>query len=349
MSAAPARTTFPEPVPSEPAGTLAPSFARALKQLDGVILGKSVPVRLALACLLAGGHLLIEDVPGVGKTTLAYALAATLGLDSQRVQFTSDLLPADLLGVSIYERGAAGSGPVSSEPVSSGLAGRDPAHPGSGGFRFHPGPIFTQLLLADELNRATPRTQSALLEAMEERQVSVDGATRPLPVPFFVIATQNPVAHHGTFPLPEAQLDRFLLTVTLGYPDPRAERELLQTGGKRAAAQALQSALAGGELDAARREVAGVHAAGALIDYVQLLVKYTRESPQFASGLSPRAALGLMAAARAWAWLAGRGSVWPDDVRAVFPSVATHRLLGRSSGLPQPEAVARLLDSVPIP
>ncbi len=330
MSAAPVPTSSTH----EPSGTLAPSFARALKQLDGVILGKSVPVRLALTCLLAGGHLLIEDVPGVGKTTLAYALAATLGLDSQRVQFTSDLLPADLLGVSIYERGAAGRE----------AAGRE-----AGGFRFHPGPIFTQLLLADELNRATPRTQSALLEAMEERQVSVDGATRPLPAPFFVIATQNPLNHHGTFPLPEAQLDRFLLTVTLGYPDPRAERELLLSGGKRAVAQALQPALAGGELDAARREVAGVHAAGALIDYVQLLVKYTRESPQFASGLSPRAALGLMAAARAWAWLAGRGSVWPDDVRAVFPSVATHRLLGRSSGLPQPEAVARLLESVPIP
>ncbi|WP_310583451.1 AAA family ATPase [Deinococcus sp.] len=334
MSAAPVHAPF-----SDPAGTVAPSFAHALKQLDSVILGKSVPVRLALTCLLAGGHLLIEDVPGVGKTTLAYALAATLGLDFGRVQFTSDLLPADLLGVSIYEREAAGSD----------SAGRNPAHPGSGGFHFHPGPVFTQLLLADELNRATPRTQSALLEAMEERQVSVDGATRPLPAPFFVIATQNPVAHHGTFPLPEAQLDRFLLTVTLGYPDPRAERELLLTGGKRAAAQALQPALAGGELDAARREVSGVHAAGALIDYVQLLVKYTRESPQFASGLSPRAALGLVAAARAWAWLAGRSSVWPDDVRAVFPSVATHRLLGRSSGMPQPEAVARLLESVPIP
>ncbi len=330
MSAAP----VPTPPTHEPAGTLAPSFARALTQLDGVILGKSVPVRLALTCLLAGGHLLIEDVPGVGKTTLAYALAATLGLDFGRVQFTSDLLPADLLGVSIYERETAGRD----------AGGRD-----SGSFRFHPGPVFTQLLLADELNRATPRTQSALLEAMEERQVSVDGATRPLPAPFFVIATQNPLNHHGTFPLPEAQLDRFLLTVTLGYPDPRAERELLQTGGKRAAAQALQPALAGGELDAARREVAGVHAAGALIDYVQLLVKATRESPQFASGLSPRAALGLMAAARAWAWLAGRGSVWPDDVRAVFPALATHRLLGRSSGQPQPEAVARLLDSVPIP
>jgi MoxR-like ATPase len=304
--------------------SIAPRFAAALSQLDGVILGKSREVRLSLACLLAGGHLLIEDVPGVGKTTLAYALAATLGLEFGRVQFTSDLLPADLLGVSVFEREA-------------------------GTFRFHPGPVFTQLLLADELNRATPRTQSALLEAMEERQVSVDGETRPLPADFFVIATQNPLNHHGTFPLPEAQLDRFLLTVTLGYPDPRAERELLLSGGRRGAAQALLPVLGGGDLATARQAVKAVHVSGALIDYVQLLVKYTRESAQFVSGLSPRAALGLLSAARAWAWLEGRDSVWPDDVRAVFPSLVTHRLLGRQSGLPQPELVQRLLQEVPIP
>jgi len=311
--------------------TAAPQFARALSQLDGVILGKPREIRLALTCLLAGGHLLIEDVPGVGKTTLAYALAKTLGLDFARVQFTSDLLPADLLGVSIFERAEGGS------------------TPSTGTFRFHPGPVFTQLLLADELNRATPRTQSALLEAMEERQVSVDGQTRPLPAPFFVIATQNPLAHHGTFPLPEAQLDRFLLTVTLGYPDPRAERELLLSGGRRQAAQALAAALRPGELEAARREVQEVHVSGALIDYVQLLVKATREPGQFASGLSPRAALGLVSAARAWAWLSGRNAVWPDDVRAVFPALAAQRLLSRVSGTPQPDAVARLLDAVPIP
>ncbi|ULH16273.1 MoxR family ATPase [Deinococcus sp. KNUC1210] len=302
---------------------------QALAQLDSVILGKPVPVRLALTCLLAGGHLLIEDVPGVGKTTLAYALAATLGLEFGRVQFTSDLMPADLLGVSIFEREA-------------------------GTFRFHPGPIFTQLLLADELNRATPRTQSALLEAMEERQVSVDGATRPLPAPFFVVATQNPATQamgsaHGTFPLPEAQLDRFLLTVTLGYPDPRAERELLLSGGRREAAQGLAAALSPADLQSARQGVAAVHVSGALIDYVQLLVKATRDSAQFVMGLSPRAALGLIALARAWAWLHGRNSVWPDDVRAVFPALATHRLLGRSTGTPQPDAVRVLLEGVPIP
>ncbi len=297
---------------------------QALAQLDSVILGKAGPVRLALACLLAGGHLLIEDVPGVGKTTLAYALAATLGLEFGRVQFTSDLMPADLLGVSIYERE-------------------------SGAFRFHPGPIFTQLLLADELNRATPRTQSALLEAMEERQVSVDGATRPLPAPFFVVATQNPASNHGTFPLPEAQLDRFLLTVTLGYPDPRAERELLLSGGRREAAQGLSALLTPAQLQAARQGAAAVHVSGPLVDYVQLLVGATRDSAAFVTGLSPRAGLGLIASARAWAWLDGRASVWPDDVRAVFPALATHRLLGRSSGTPQPEAVRALLEGVPIP
>ena len=309
---------------SQASQTAPPAISQALAQLDGILLGKPVQVRLALACLLAGGHLLIEDVPGVGKTTLASALAATLGLNFGRVQFTSDLMPADLLGVSVFERD-------------------------SGSFRFHPGPVFTQLLLADELNRATPRTQSALLEAMEERQVSVDGATRPLPAPFFVVATQNPASSHGTFALPEAQLDRFLLTVTLGYPDARAERELLLTGGRRAAAQGLAAVLGPAQLEAARAGAAAVHVAGPLVDYVQLLVKATRDSAQFVTGLSPRAALGLLAVSRAWAWLHGRDSVWPDDVRAVFPALATHRLLGRSSGLPQPEAVRVLLEGVPIP
>ncbi|MFC4455563.1 MoxR family ATPase [Deinococcus sonorensis] len=302
----------------------AAQMTQVLTQLEEVILGKGRQLRLAVSCLLAGGHLLIEDVPGVGKTTLARALAAALGLEFRRVQCTSDLLPADLLGISVYQQG-------------------------SGDFRFHPGPIFTQLLLADELNRTSPRTQSALLEAMEERQVSADGQTRPLPRPFFVIATQNPQSAHGTFPLPEAQLDRFLLTITLGYPDPRAERELLLSGGRYSAAQRLPAVLDGEQLQAAQQEVAQVHVSGALVDYVQLLVRATRESPQVQEGLSPRAALGLLSAARAWAWLAGRDSVWPDDVKAVFGAVATHRLLSRQSGLPQPELVQALLAAVPIP
>ncbi|WP_293909517.1 MoxR family ATPase [Deinococcus sp.] len=296
----------------------------ALTQLSSVILGKSGQVRLSLACLLAGGHLLLEDVPGVGKTTLAQALAATLGLQFARMQFTSDLLPADLLGVSIYEP-----------------QGRE--------FRFHEGPIFTQLLLADEVNRATPKTQSALLEAMEERQVSEGGTTRPLPTPFFVIATQNPASQLGTFALPESQLDRFLMTVSLGYPDPRAERELLLAGGRREAARGLSPVLSPQALLGAQQAAAAVHVSGALADYVLALVSASRTHPEVQAGLSPRAALGLLSAARAWAWLSGRNLALPEDVRAVFPSVAAHRLLGRSSGAPSPEVAASLIASVPIP
>ena len=298
--------------------------ATALTQLDSVILGKSGQVRLSLACLLAGGHLLLEDVPGVGKTTLAQALAATLGLQFARMQFTSDLLPADLLGVSIYE-------------------------PQEREFRFHEGPIFTQLLLADEVNRATPKTQSALLEAMEERQVSEGGTTRPLPRPFFVIATQNPASQLGTFALPESQLDRFLMTVSLGYPDPRAERELLLAGGRRDAARNLGAVLSPQVLLAAQQAAAAVHVSGALADYVLALVSASRLHTDVQAGMSPRAALGLLAAARAWAWLSGRAHALPEDVRAVFPSVATHRLLGRSTGAPSPEVATSLLASVPIP
>ncbi len=315
---------LPHPPPGTRPSPAAEQMSRALSQLGGVILGKERQLRLALACLLAGGHLLIEDLPGVGKTTLAQALAATLGLEFGRVQFTSDLLPADVLGVSIYQSG-------------------------SETFRFHPGPVFHQLLLADELNRATPRTQSALLEAMEERQVSIDGQTHPLPAPFFVVATQNPQSAAGTYPLPEAQLDRFLLSLTLGYPDPRAERELLQSGGRRAQAQALPAACDPAGLEAARREVGEVHVSGPLLDYVQLLLAATRGSAHFQAGLSPRAALGLLSAARAWAWLEGRRSVWPDDVRAVFPALTAHRLLGRGSGSPSPEGVQALLEEVPVP
>ncbi len=301
-----------------------PLARAALTALDGVILGKAHQVRLALTCLLARGHLLIEDLPGVGKTTLALSLARVLGLEFGRVQFTSDLLPADLTGVSIFERE-------------------------TGEFRFHPGPVFAQLLLADEINRATPKTQSALLEAMEERQVSADGQTRPLPEPFFVIGTQNPSDQVGTFPLPESQLDRFLLTVTLGYPDPAAERELLLGGDRRERARDLPAALTPATLLAAQREVAAIHASPALVDYLQAILRSSREHRGFQAGLSPRAALGLMNAARAWAWLAGRASVLPEDVQAVFPPLAAHRLVSRASGEPDPEAVAALLRATPIP
>ncbi len=307
-----------------PPSALTPLAAATLAQLDRVILGKSGQVRLSLACLLAGGHLLIEDVPGVGKTTLAQALSASLGLRFSRLQFTSDLLPADLLGVSIYE-------------------------PAEREFRFHEGPVFTQLLLADEINRATPKTQSALLEAMEERQVSEGGLSRALPSPFFVIATQNPASQLGTFALPESQLDRFLMTVSLGYPDPRAERELLLAGGRRNAARELSAVLTPQTLIAAQQEVEAVHVSGALADYVLALVSASRLHADVQAGLSPRAALGLLSAARAWAWLAGRGHALPEDVRAVFGSVAAHRLLGRSTGAPSPAVAAHLLATVPIP
>ena len=303
--------------------SLAPLHA-VLDQLDRFILGKQRETRLALACLLARGHLLIEDVPGVGKTTLAHALSATLGLAFHRVQFTSDMLPADLIGVSIYDR--------------------ETNH-----FRFHAGPIFSQVVLADEINRATPKTQSALLEAMEERQVTLDGETRRLPDPFFVIATQNPAHQIGTFPLPESQLDRFLMRITLGYPDAAAERAMLMGEDRRdmlreAAPMTGVAELAGFQ-EAARR----VHVAPALIDYVQALIKATRDSNEFHNGLSPRAGLGLLAVAKAWALLAGRNMVIPEDVQAVFGAVATHRLLARASNRPQPELVLRLLSDVAIP
>ena len=296
----------------------------AAAQLDDVILGKSHQVRLALACILARGHLLIEDQPGVGKTTLAHALSRTLGLGFRRVQFTSDLLPGDLLGVSIWDAGT-----------------RE--------FHFQPGPSFSEVLLADEINRATPRTQGALLEAMEERQVSEGGVTRPLPDPFFVIATQNPAAFVGTSPLPEAQLDRFLMTVTLGYPDVRAERTLLETGGRGQSVRDLPAVLSGPMLLAAQAEVDRVHAAPALLDYLQLLARATREHPALVTGLSPRALLALLAAARAWAFLGGRQMVLPEDVQTVFPSLAAHRLPPRDPGADVRTVMAALLRDTPIP
>ncbi|MCG8905624.1 AAA family ATPase [Pseudomonas sp. DP-17] len=272
-----------------------------LKAVDQVLLGKEVQVRLALTCLLARGHLLIEDLPGMGKTTLSHALARVLGLGFQRIQFTSDLLPGDVLGTSVFDKD-------------------------TGQFVFHPGPIFSELVLADEINRATPKSQSALLEAMEEGQVTIEGATRPLPEPFFVIATQNPVTQGGTFALPESQLDRFLMRLSLGYPGRAAEKALLLGEARRDLLPRLEPVLDPRELQALQGEVLEVRASDALVDYVLRLVEATRTQSAFALGLSPRGSLALLAAARAWALLAGRDYVIPEDVQAVLPSVAGHRL-----------------------
>ncbi len=300
-------------------------FDKILNDAGQIILGKHTEIRLALSCLLAGGHLLIEDLPGMGKTTLAHTLARLLGLQFSRIQFTSDLLPADITGVSIFERDKSE-------------------------FRFLPGPVFAQLVLADEINRATPKTQSALLEAMEEGQVTAEGQTRPLPRPFFVIATQNPTHQIGTFPLPESQLDRFLMRIELGYPDRSAERELLATGNQRNRAEALVSRISPAELPAIQQAIAKLHAAAPLIDYIQALVDATRHDPAFQHGLSPRAGLALLSAARAWAWLDGREIVIPDDVQAVLPAVARHRLrTAQTGGQAQMEDIGRLIRSVAIP
>ena len=297
-----------------------------IDQVSQVILGKDRQIRLALACLLARGPLLIEDLPGVGKTTLAHVLARTLGLDFQRIQFTSDLLPADILGVSVYDRDSAS-------------------------FKFHPGPVFTRMILADEINRATPKSQSALLEAMEEHQVTVEGETRALPEPFFVIATQNPAYQVGTFPLPESQLDRFLMRIELGYPDARAERALLQGEDRRTLADALRPALSAADLDALQAAVRACFVSDALLDYIQALLAYTRHTPRYVNGLSPRAALALLHAAQAWALIEGRDSVLPEDVQAVLPAVVGHRLRGSGEfgGETDAARVAHLLAAVPIP
>ena len=297
-----------------------------IEQLNQVLLGKDHPVRMAVACMLARGHLLIEDVPGVGKTTLAHALARSIGLQFQRIQFTSDLLPADVLGVSIYERE-------------------------TGTFKFHPGPIFAQFILADEVNRATPKTQSALLEAMEEQQVTLDGQGHPLPQPFFVIATQNPSHQVGTFALPESQLDRFLMRMELGYPDRVAERALLSGVDRRQIAAQLKPVMTVPEFEAMQARAAKVHVSSALIDYIQALVEASRQAPQFTSGLSPRAGLGLLAASRAWAFVCGRDAVLPEDVQAVLTNVAGHRLkpsqhTGRGATA---DMLADWVKSVPIP
>ncbi|HQW59189.1 AAA family ATPase [Thermomonas sp.] len=298
MSAPPATDTMlPE--------ALRVALRDAQAQVNTLVLGKPQQVRLAFVALLADGHLLIEDLPGLGKTTLAHAMAATLGLGFQRVQFTSDLLPADILGVSVYEAQARR-------------------------FEFHPGPVFTHVLLADEINRAPPRTQSALLEAMAEHQVSIDGATRSLPDPFLVIATQNPVDLAGTYPLPDSQLDRFLLRLALGYPDEQAERALLAGSDRRDLIAQATPLLDAERVIALRRAVLAVHASEALVGYVQALVGRSRKHPGVRVGLSPRAGLALLRAARAHALLLGRGHVVPEDVQALFAAVAEHRLVGEA-------------------
>ena len=299
----------------------------AARQVSQIVVGKDQQVRLALTCLLAGGHLLIDDVPGVGKTTLAHALALALGLKFNRVQFTSDLLPADVAGISVYERE-------------------------KNGFVFHPGPIFTQVLLADEINRATPKTQSGLLEAMEERQVTADGVTRALPEPFFVIATQNPAHQVGTFPLPESQLDRFLMCLSLGYPDAAAERALLMGEDRRAMLKTIAPVMRPEELLDAQRALRAIHASEKLIDYLQALAHASRSGKLFAEGLSPRATLALLQAARAWAALEGRDHVIPEDIQALLVPVCAHRLrpLRSAQGVAMAsrDLVLQLQKSVPV-
>ncbi|MBC54625.1 MAG: AAA family ATPase [Gammaproteobacteria bacterium] len=292
----------------------------ALAQINDVVLGKQAQIRLALCCLLSGGHLLLEDLPGMGKTTLAHALAGVMGLSFRRIQFTSDLLPADILGGSVFD-------------------------PSTGQFRFHEGPVFCQVLMADEINRATPRTQSALLEAMEEGQVSMDGETRQLPVPFFVIATQNPSELAGTFPLPESQTDRFLMRLSLGYPDRAAERQLLLQPDLRLTPQSANTCLDADDLKHWQRMLMQVHLSDAVLDYIQRLIDFSRQSSRIDLGLSPRGGLAIVRAARCHALMAGRDHVTPDDVQAVFVAVADHRLGGMDNLRPLTEQTDKKIDT----
>ena len=302
------------------------TVALAQEALGRIILGKEEQITLALSCLLARGHLLIEDLPGLGKTMLAQSLAKTLGLSYRRIQFTSDLLPADIIGVSVFRQN-------------------------SGEFEFQPGPVFSQLILADEVNRATPKAQSALLEAMEEYQVSVDGDTRPLPAPFFVVATQNPGDQIGTFPLPESQLDRFLMRLTMGYPNEASERELIAGGDRRQMVEDINAVTAPEMLIQLQNSVRKQHVSDPLIDYIQALVRYTRESADVEIGLSPRGAQALVAAARARSFIENHSGVYPDDIQAVFTSVAGHRLkpAGSTRFRSPSELCQHVLDSVAIP
>lgn len=298
---------------------------RAVTEVSKALLGKDHQIRLALCCLFAGGHLLIEDLPGMGKTTLSYALAKALGLGFNRIQFTSDLLPADILGISVFDQT-------------------------TNKFSFHPGPIFNQLVLADEINRTTPKTQSALLEAMEERQVTVEGETRRLPEPFFVIATQNPSTLAGTYPLPESQLDRFLMRLQLGYPDQQAERQLLMMNTERDRVESVMQCLSTEEVNNFRRQSADVIASEALLDYVQRLIAFTRGKEEFHFGLSPRGALSVMRAAKTWALMCGRNHVVPEDVQTILPPVVEHRLraVTDEDGHTGASLVQRLLNEVDV-
>jgi len=294
-------------------------------QIATIIVGKQAQIEDCVACMLAGGHLLIEDVPGVGKTTLAHAIAVSLGLRFSRTQFTADLMPSDLIGVSVYERGKEA-------------------------FVFHAGPVFAHVLLADEINRAGPKTQSALLEAMEEHQVTVEGETRALPAPFFVIATQNPTDQIGTYPLPESQLDRFLMCITLGYPDKKSERELLAGADRREAIGRLRAVMTPAELIAVQRAVQAVHASDALLDYLQALIHATRSGTWFVEGLSPRAGIAVLRAARARALLGGRDYVAPDDIQSVLPQTIAHRLVPvAGAGRGRREQVRAMVEAVPLP
>jgi MoxR-like ATPase len=302
------------------------AIERAKKALGTIILGKDEQISLALSCLLARGHLLIEDLPGLGKTMLAQSLARTLGLTFRRIQFTSDLLPADIIGVSVFRQD-------------------------SGEFEFQPGPVFTQLILADEVNRATPKAQSALLEAMEEFQVSVDGVTRPLPDPFFVVATQNPGDQIGTFPLPESQLDRFLMRVEIGYPDESSERQIIAGEDRRLMLDEIEAVAGPETLIELQKSVRKQHIGDPLIDYVQALVRHTRESADIEIGMSPRGAQALVAAARARSFIENHSGVYPDDIQAVFASVAGHRLkpAGSTRFRSPSELCQHVIDSVAIP
>jgi len=304
---------------------LAAQLSELVNQISTIIVGKRPQIEDCVACMLAGGHLLIEDVPGVGKTTLAHAISVSLGLKFSRTQFTADLMPSDLIGVSVYERTKEA-------------------------FVFHAGPVFAHVLLADEINRAGPKTQSALLEAMEEHQVTVEGETRALPSPFFVIATQNPTDQLGTYPLPESQLDRFLMCITLGYPDRKSERELLAGGDRREAIRRLGHVMSPIELLAAQQAVQAVHASEALLDYLQTIIQATRSGTWFVEGLSPRAGVAVLRAARARALLGGRDYVAPDDIQYVLPQTIAHRLIPvAGAGRGRSEQVRAMIEAVPLP